>query len=215
MRWLEFGIFTPLMRNHSALGTKEQEVYQFENTGDFRNIIRIRYGLLPYIYSEYMKAALDNEMYFRPLAFDYPQDAHAAQVEDQLMTGSSIMIAPVYRQNATGRYVYLPEPMMMVRMKSLEEKTCTVLEPGHHYVDIALEETVFFVKKNRMLPMAVLDEDVRNISGVDMERLEWIGFTDTEASYVLYDDDGISKQYAPKENWKKIVRTKEALDVTA
>ena len=66
-----------------------------------------------------------------------------------------------------------------------------------------------------MLPMAVLDEDVRNISGVDMERLEWIGFTDTEASYVLYDDDGISKQYAPKENWKKIVRTKEALDVTA
>lgn len=215
MRWLEFGIFTPLMRNHSALGTREQEVYQFENTGDFRNIIRIRYGLLPYIYSEYMKAALDNEMYFRPLAFDYPQDAHAAQVEDQLMTGSSIMIAPVYRQNATGRYVYLPEPMMMVRMKSLEEKTCTVLEPGHHYVDIALEETVFFVKKNRMLPMAVLDEDVRNISGVDMERLEWIGFTDTEASYVLYDDDGISKQYAPKENWKKIVRTKEALDVTA
>ena len=117
LRWLEFGIFTPLMRNHAALGTREQEVYQFEQLEDYRNIIRIRYGLLPYIYSEYMKSALNNEMYFRPLAFDFPQDSHAARVEDQLMVGESIMIAPVYTQNATGRYVYLPEDMLMVRMK--------------------------------------------------------------------------------------------------
>lgn len=214
MRWLEFGIFTPLMRNHSAAGTRRQEVYQFEDLEDFRNIIRIRYGLLPYIYSEYMKAVLDNEMYFRPLVFDYPNDPHAAQAEDQLMAGSSIMIAPVYRQNATGRYVYLPEEMMMVRMKSLEEKQCEVLEKGHHYVDIALNEVVIFVKKDHMLPMAVLDDGVRNISGIDDKRYEWVGFTEKEAEYVLYDDDGISKNYTPKDQWRKIVRTREQMDVT-
>lgn len=147
MRWMQFGVFTPLMRNHATLGTRRQEVYQFENQEGFRNIIRIRYGLLPYLYSEYMKAALCDEMYFRPLAFDYPKDAHAAKVEDQVMVGESIMAAPVYTQNATGRYVYLPEDMLLVRMKSLKEKTCKRLEKGHHYVDAALDEMIFFVKK--------------------------------------------------------------------
>ena len=150
-------------------------------------------------------------MYFRPLAFDYPADTHAAQVEDQLMVGGSIMIAPVYRQNATGRYVYLPQDMLMVRMKSLEDRTCKVMEQGHHYVDIALNEVVIFVKKNHMLPVAVLDEDVKNISGVVAGRYEWIGFAEDAAEYVLYEDDGVSKKYTPQENWKKIVMTREEL----
>ena len=102
MRWLEFGIFTPLMRNHSALGTRRQEVYRFENQDAFRHIIELRYGLLPYIYSEYMKAALSDGMYARPLAFAYPEDERAKRVEDQLLIGESIMIAPVYEQNAVG-----------------------------------------------------------------------------------------------------------------
>lgn len=211
MRWLEFGIFTPLMRNHAAAGTREQEVYQFGHIEDFRHIIRIRYGLLPYIYSEYMKAALDNKMYFRPLAFDYPQDAHAPQVEDQLMVGDSMMIAPVYRQNATGRYVYLPEEMLMVRMHALEERSCEVLQQGHHYVDVALNEVVIFIKKNHMLPLAVLDADVTNSSDIDPKRYEWLGFAEESAEYVLYEDDGISKNYRPKEEWKKVRKTKEQL----
>lgn len=206
MRWLEFGIFTPLMRNHAAIGTRLQEAYQFDNIEAFRNIIRIRYGLLPYIYSEYMKSVLNEEMYFRPLAFDYPQDKQAARVEDQLMVGESIMIAPVYTQNAKGRYVYLPEEMMMVKMKSLEEKTCEVMGKGHHYIDIALDEVVIFVKKNHMLPLAVLDENVRTTVDVDETKIEWIGMPGETAEYLMYTDDGISKCYTPQEAWKKIVR---------
>lgn len=206
MRWLEFGIFTPLMRNHAAIGTRLQEAYQFDNIEAFKNIIRIRYGLLPYIYSEYMKSVLNEEMYFRPLAFDYPQDKQAARVEDQLMVGESIMIAPVYTQNAKGRYVYLPEEMMMVKMKSLEEKTCEVMGKGHHYIDIALDEVVIFVKKNHMLPLAVLDENVRTTVDVDETKIEWIGMPGETAEYLMYTDDGISKCYTPQEAWKKIVR---------
>lgn len=204
MRWLEFAIFTPLMRNHAAFGTRLQEAYQFEHVDDFRNIIRIRYGLLPYLYSEYMKAALDDEMYFRPVSFDYPEDPQALRVEDQLMVGESIMIAPVYTQNAKGRYVYLPEEMMMVRMKSLEDKRCEILEKGHHYVDIALNEVVIFVKKNHMLPIAILDEHVKTIEDVNDERCEWIGFTEESAEYVWYQDDGTTRRYTPKEEWKHI-----------
>lgn len=211
LRWLEFGIFTPLMRNHAAAGTREQEAYQFEHLDDFRNIIRMRYSLLPYIYSEFMKCALNNEMYFRPLAFDYPDDAHAPQVEDQLMAGDSIMIAPVYRQNATGRYVYLPEEMMMVRMRSPEDRSCQVMEQGHHYVDIALNEVVIFIKKGHMLPLAVLDEQVRSVSDLKDGQYTWTGFAEPVAEYVLYEDDGISRNYTPQEKWKKIVLTKEQL----
>ncbi len=63
-------------------------------------MIGVRYRLVPYLYSEYMKAALNDDMMFRPLAFDYTDDAFATQVEDQLLLGNEIMIAPVYTQNA-------------------------------------------------------------------------------------------------------------------
>ncbi len=102
------------MRNH-AQGTREQECYQFENIEDFRSVINARYRLVPYLYSEYMKAALNDDMYFKPLGFVYPDDKMAIRVEDQLMLGNEIMIAPVYEQNARGRYVYLPEEMKFVK----------------------------------------------------------------------------------------------------
>lgn len=111
LRWLEFGLLTPLMRNHSAVGTRMQEYYCFpEVLPAVRNMIRLRYALLPYLYSEFMKAALENTSYFRPLAFDYPDDPDAREVEDQLLLGEGLMAAPVYVQNAHGRHVYLPSP---------------------------------------------------------------------------------------------------------
>jgi alpha-glucosidase len=209
MRWLEFAIFTPLMRNHSANDTRRQEVYQFDRIGDLRNLIRIRYALLPYLYSEYMKCVLEDELYFRPLAFDYPKDEQAARVEDQLLVGDSLMIAPVYTQNAEGRYVYLPEEMLMVRMRSPEERTYEVLAAGHHYVEIALEELVIFVKKGKLLPFTVPDEKLKTTADLKENDLEWIGITDDAAEYVLYTDDGISRSDAPKEAWKQVRLTKE------
>ena len=67
LRFLALGVFTPLMRDHAAEGTREQECYQFENIEDFRSVINARYRLVPYLYSEYMKAALNDDMYFKPL----------------------------------------------------------------------------------------------------------------------------------------------------
>lgn len=209
LRWLEFGIFTPLMRNHSAAGTRTQEVYQFGDTTDFRNIIRVRYALIPYLYSEFMKSVLEDEMYFRPLAFDYPEDVHAKRVEDQLMVGEGIMIAPVYIQNAVGRYVYLPEEMLMVRMTSPEEKRFEVLGQGHHYISVALNEVVFFVKKNHVLLLAALDDKVNTTVDLERAKYEWIGYVSEQAEYLLYEDDGISKEYLSKKDWKVCRFTRE------
>lgn len=200
LRWLEFAIFTPLMRNHSAMGTREQEVYRFEQLEEFRNIIELRYALLPYIYSEFMKAAMRDEMYFRALAFDYPQDEQASRVEDQLLVGDSVMIAPVYQQNAKGRYVYLPEEMKQVRFKSASSYTEEILPAGHHYVEMALDEVVLFIRPDKAVPMA---EPAACVEEMDFTHLTWLTFVKTEAVYELYDDDGVSKA----EHMKEHIRT--------
>lgn len=57
-----------------------------------------------------MKAALENTSYFRPLAFDYPDDPDAREVEDQLLLGEGLMAAPVYVQNAHGGMSTCPNP---------------------------------------------------------------------------------------------------------
>lgn len=198
LRWLEFGIFTPLMRNHSAMGTRRQEVYEFGSMEAMKKIIGLRYGLLPYLYSEYMKAALRDEMYFKPLAFDYEEDAFAAKVEDQLLLGDSIMVAPIYEQNAEGRYVYLPETMKMVKFKSLTERVEELLPAGHHYIPIALDEVVIFIRPNQLIPLSKGGESVEQ---VDFSDLELLGYVTDEAVYEWYDDDGYGKDYERSINY--------------
>ncbi|KAI4452711.1 hypothetical protein C823_007295 [Eubacterium plexicaudatum ASF492] len=99
----------------------------------------------------------------------------------------------------------------MVRMRSDRDRSCQVMQQGHHYIDVALNEVVIFVKKDHMLPLAVLDENVTSVPDADGGQHEWIGFARQTAEYVLYEDDGISKRYTPQEQWKKVVRTAQEL----
>ena len=196
LRFLALGVFTPLMRNHSALGTRQQECYQFENTEDFRHVIGVRYRLIPYLYSEYMKAALNDDMYFRPLAFVYPDDRTARRIEDQLMLGNEIMITPVYEQNADGRFVYLPEEMKLI--KFLPDGTIfeEILAKGIHRIDVALNEIALFIRSGKCIPVADAAECVDSI---DYGTIRMYGYEGAE--YTLYNDDGIHKDYDNKENY--------------
>ena len=187
LRWLQYSLFTPLFRNHSALGTRDQELYYFDNVNAAAEMIKIRYCLIPYLYSEYLKAALNEEMMFKPLSFDLPDDDMAKQVDDQLLLGNELMIAPVYKQNAKGRYVYLPEEMMAVRMKSCKNIKTEILSKGHHYVDSELDELVFFIRKDKAIPFG---KPVKNTSEIDLSDLKLIGYEGCH--YEMYSDDGFS-----------------------
>lgn len=197
LRFLALGVFTPLMRDHAAAGTREQECYRFEHTEDFRHVLGVRYRLLPYLYSEYMKAALTDDMYFKPLSFVWPDDRTARRIEDQLVIGNEIMIAPVYEQNADGRYVYLPEDMKFI--KFLPDGTISeeLLGQGVHRIDVALNEVPLFVRSGKCIPVADAAECVAD---VDSTHLNMIGFEGAE--YTLYDDDGIHKDYDLEKNCK-------------
>lgn len=187
LRWLQLGVFTPLMRNHAAQGTRDQEAFRFSNWADMRNIITVRYALLPYLYSEFMKAALQDDMLFRPLAFDYPDDDTARRVEDQVMLGADCMIAPVYEQNARGRHVYLPEDMLMVRFRSAEDYDLTPMEAGHYWIELDTTEMPLFIRRGHVIPLA---KPAEYVEGIDESDLKLLGWVDKDVSITLYSDDG-------------------------
>lgn len=189
LRWLEMAILMPLYRNHAAMGTRRQELYQFGHLDWFRNIINLRYSLIPYIYSEFMKAAKSDSMYMMPLSFIYTDDKQAAQVQDQLLVGESLMIAPVYQQNANGRYVYLPEDMKLIRFHSYDDYDEEILPAGHHYISDKLNETVLFLRKGHVLPLA---KPAETVDKINYDTIKYITFDADEKDYELYNDDGVS-----------------------
>jgi len=189
LRWLAVGVFTPLMRNHSGSFTQAQECYQFGNTADFKSIISLRYRLIPYLYSEYMKAALGGDMFIKPVAFVYPEDKVLREIEDQLLVGDSIMIAPIVEEGAVTRQVYLPEAMTMVKYNG-KEFACSETSKGWIEIEAQLNEVVFFVRKGKLVPIG---KEIQNTSQVDFEDLKLLG--DGEF-YELYVDDGRTREYS-------------------
>ena len=205
LRWLALGIFTPLMRNHSAYGTRRQECTCFGDSKAFEGIISLRYRLIPYLYSEYMKACLEDRLMFRPLAFQYPEDKIARHIEDQLLVGESIMIAPIVEQNAVGRTVYLPEDMKLLLFRDAQVVREKILSKGWHYFEAALDEVPVFLRKNKLLPLC---EPAETTDALDFGNLELMSFNDREITYLLYDDDGLSKYYRMPGN-QRLLTVKE------
>ncbi len=172
MRWMGLSVFVPLMRNHSAAGTRYQELYRFTDTDTFKRLVRIRYALIPYLWDAYNKAVKQDTLMYRPLGFEHPEDKVAVATEDQLYVGDDIMICPVYTQNAVGRYVYLPEPMTMVRMKDSDDYELEKYEAGHYFVEIPAQELVFFIRDGHKIP---LYKSAEYAEAVFDNECEWIG----------------------------------------
>ncbi len=189
-RWLSLAILTPLYRNHACAGTRLQELYQFQDLESFRKIIELRYALIPYIYSEFMKAAIKNEMYFRPLSFVWSKDSRAYEVEDQILAGESVMLAPVVKQNHNGRTVYLPESMKLLRFKAWNDYTEEILPAGTHYVECRLFETILFLRKGHVLPLI---KPANTTAELDYSSLKFICYDADPKDYTLYNDDGFTR----------------------
>lgn len=189
LRWLAVSAFTPLMRNHTGYGAVPQECYAFENTDDFRAILSLRYRLIPYLYSEYMKAALTGDMFIKPLAFGYPGDQRAREIDDQLLVGGSIMMTPILQEGAITRQVYLPEDMTMVKYDG-REFICTAAKKGDMTIEARLNEVVFFILRDRLLPVG---NDIKNTRDMDFDHLTLLG---GGQAYELYADDGMTREYS-------------------
>lgn len=196
VRWMQFSLFTPLLRNHSAMGTRNQEPWRFEGKvkEHIRNLIRLRYSMIPFLYSEFMKASITYGMMFKPLSFEYEDEA-SKRVEDQLLVGDSLMLAPVYEQNAVGRFVYLPEEMLLWRATAYEdisEEQFQIYDSGYHYIKATLEELLIFIRPDKLLPLVAPKNRVNRLN---RKSFVLLGFTHEVSEYELYVDDGITFDY--------------------
>jgi alpha-D-xyloside xylohydrolase len=98
VRWLQFGTFCPMMRSHGA--DAPREIYQFGKKGDkaydaIEKFIKLRYQVLPYIYSTSWEVTANQSTIMRALVMDFPKDKNALDINDQFMFGKSLLVSPV------------------------------------------------------------------------------------------------------------------------
>lgn len=112
LRWFQFGAFSPIFRSHGEYPLREiweiapegSEVY--DSMADY---LRLRYRLMPYVYTAAADAHLRHGAIMRGLVMDFPEDARAREVNDQYLFGRAFLVAPVHQHRARSRQVWLPQ----------------------------------------------------------------------------------------------------------
>jgi alpha-D-xyloside xylohydrolase len=110
-RWFEFAAFVPLMRSHGQFPFREMWQFGGETSEAFRAQLRfdrLRYRLLPYVYSLAGAVTQENGTIMRALVMDFQSDPRARDVRDEYMFGPALLVSPVTRYLARSRSVYLP-----------------------------------------------------------------------------------------------------------
>ncbi|KAL2158027.1 hypothetical protein VTH06DRAFT_4837 [Thermothelomyces fergusii] len=100
-RWMQLSAFFPFYRNHNILGAIPQEPYVWASvTEATKSAMRIRYALLPYLYTLMARASLDGSTVMRALAWEFPDEPWLADADRQFMLGRAVMVTPCLEQGA-------------------------------------------------------------------------------------------------------------------
>ncbi|NXC72986.1 LYAG glucosidase, partial [Anhinga anhinga] len=110
VRWTQLGAFYPFMRNHNDHGARPQEPYAFSPSAQaaMRNALRLRYSLLPFLYTLFHQAHSAGETVARPLFLEFPKDPNTWTVDRQLMWGGGLLVTPVLEAGKTKVSGYFP-----------------------------------------------------------------------------------------------------------
>jgi len=189
-RWIEQGVFYPFCRTHTSNGTPPQEPWSFgdEVTAISREHIRLRYELLPYLYSLFEESSRTNLPIMRPMVFDFPGDAKVLNMSDQFMWGPSLLVAPVVERGASKRTVYLPEG------KWYEFHTGDIFTgPAEIEMDAPLDKTPLYVREGAIIPLAPA---MRHAGEQPWDPLTIRVYPGPQtSSFTIYEDDGASFAY--------------------
>ena len=189
-RWLQFGIFSPLCRTHTAINTPDQEPWSYGEEFEVinRKIIELRYRLLPYLYNEFHRSSKNGFPIIRPMVLEVSARQKIESMDDQYMFGSDLLVAPVLQENARCRSVYLP-PGDWFNFWTEERLT----GDREINVDAPLEQIPLFVRAGAMIPMqGVMNYvDEREADHLDLH----IYSCDGSSVRSIYEDDGLSMGY--------------------
>ncbi len=183
VRWIQVGCFSPLFRNHSAMGTRRQEPWQFGQKimNIYRKYVKLRYHLIPYMYDLFYEEEKTGAPIMRPLVFHYEKDDAARTCNDECMLGSQILVAPVVNQGMTKRMVYLPEGVWYDYWT--KEK---IVGPTWFVKEAPLDVCPIYVKAGSVIP--VMEE--QSYIGEKAEDICLLEAYPGEGSWRHYQDNG-------------------------
>ena len=189
IRWCQFGLLSPVAHlfGMDHPGYKEPWNYGEEAQKIFKQYDRMRYRLIPYLYSHAYEMYQTGKPLMRALVLEYQEDPNVYDIADQYLLGSSLMVCPVTTKGAQTRVVYLPEG------------TWTDYWTGQQYqgkqhlnVLTPLDKMPIFIKGGAVIPM---QEAVQYISEPTPDTITLDIYPQGESTFTLYDDDGKSLDY--------------------
>jgi alpha-D-xyloside xylohydrolase len=191
LRWFQFGAFAPLFRSHGEYPYREVFNIAEEGTGIYDSFVyysRLRYRLLPYIYSTAAETYHRDGSLMRALAMDFADDETTHDIGDEYLFGPSLLVAPVYEFQARSRRVYLPAGADWYGFESGERLQ------GGRWVDAAapLERMPLFVRAGAILPTGPEAQFAAQALNGDLTLLVYPG---ADGGFSFVEDDGVSYAY--------------------
>jgi alpha-D-xyloside xylohydrolase len=195
-RWFQYATFLPIMRSHGSRPANEVWSYGKQAEPILEKYLRLRYQLMPYIYSLGYRNWTTGAPFLRALPLDFPNDPKVADMGDEYMFGPAFLVAPVTDQGATSRQVYLPADADWFNYWTNERvkggQTITVQAP--------IDTIPLFVRAGSIVPLGAPVESTHEAQPIARIRV----YTGADASFTLFSDDG--KTYAYEKGAGSITR---------
>jgi alpha-glucosidase len=188
-RWLQTGVFYPFMRTHTTFGTPDQEPWSYgaRHEAVNRRAIELRYELLPHLYQVMREASETGVPAMRPLFLEFPDDPQTYGMDDQFMFGRDLLVAPVLREAATAREVYLPAGDWY------DYWTGNRVTGGRHLtVPVTIESIPLFVRAGSFVFRQPVVQHTGEMAG---QPLTITAYPAGLSEATLYEDDGRSLAY--------------------
>jgi alpha-D-xyloside xylohydrolase len=186
-RWFEYATFLPVMRTHGSRKFNEVWSYGHEAEPILEKYLRLRYELMPYIYSLGYQTWLTGAPFMRALALDFPGDPKVAELGDEYMFGPAFLVAPVTDQGATSRQVYLPAGTDWYNYWTGER-----IKGGQTIEANAPIDTIpLFVKAGSIIPLGSEVENTHQKQAIAKVKV----YPGADGSFTLFEDDGTTYAY--------------------
>lgn len=189
VRFYEAAVFVPFFRNHSAMGTRRQEPWQFDETtiDAVRKTVKLRYRFIPYIYDLAHECEKTGAPIVRSLVYEYPADKHVRNISDEYMLGSFVLVAPVIAPGKEVREVYLPDGDWY------DYYTGEKYSGGRYILaDAPLDKVPVFIKAGAIIPVA--DGEIRSTEDITEDKISILTYPG-KGSFVHYQDDNETFAY--------------------
>ena len=193
-RWHQFGAFVPLFRAHGQWPQRELWNIAEEGSPAYESILyymRLRYRLLPYLYSVAADVAFHGGTMMRGLPMDFPDDPVAGNVSDQWLLGPALMPCPVTEYKARSREVYFPAGAIWYDFYT-GEVIADSDTPASVRVPAPYERIPLFVKGGSIIPIG---PETEWTGEKPLDDLLIVVYAGADADFCLYDDDGVSYGY--------------------